>query len=742
MTYSLIRIYSCSLRAMTSSLTAVLLLAVIFASSFTMPVCLAQQSLAPRALSEKPDITSRLSAVEQVVETRRKALGIPGVALAIVKDDRVIYVKGFGVRDFERNTPVTPETLFGIASASKAFTSLAVAISADEGKLSFDDSPKKMLPFFKLRDADSDARITLRDMLSHRTGLNGTNLALSTGTMSREELIRVVGFAKPTAKLREKFQYQNLMYVAAGEAAAKANGTTWEKLIAERIFKPLGMKASNTSLARMQKLKDFSLGYDYNPETKETKYLKSINVSAIGPAGSINSNARDMAQWLRLMLGGGIFNGKRLVSEKNFNELITPHIQLAPKFSYGLGWFLGDWRGRKEIRHGGNLEGFNSMVAMLPGERFGFVMLSNVSISPLADEMRDIVFSNLLGQTESNPAATNTTQSSNLQGEVGEYSLAAAGVTIKIALADGKLTLSALNQPTVVLENVGGRRYKFAAPAPDGFFVTFRPVKNRENETELVLEQPQGSVVFSPVKTANDNAAKNLVAQISTSLNAPTIDELMRKSVEAIGGEANWRKHNSMVMEMTRDYENEGVTGETVVRQAAPNLFASNTTLFALGKKIGAVFEYFDGSAGGMTASFGSPFALTGKLLESARISADFYAPLNWKTLYRDVKIKRILKIGDEEAYAVEKIPEGGLPVIDYISAKSFLVLRRETQRTMGAGNLMIPTVENFSDYKLVDGVMMPFKVVSYNPAQGNIIAVVKSIRFNVEIPKSVFRPN
>jgi CubicO group peptidase (beta-lactamase class C family) len=742
----LIRFYPFLVHRRASFLIADLLLAAIITAPFAATVCSGQQRIAPpQALSERQDLAQRLSAIEQALETRRKALGIPGLSLVIVKDDRIVYIKGFGVRDLERKTPVTPDTQFAIASATKAFTAMAVMMSADEGKLALDDSPKKLLPFFKLRDPDADSCVTLRDLLTHQTGLNRTDLAMSTGKLSREELIRVAGFAKPTARLREKFQYQNVMYAAAGEAVAKANGTTWEKFIAGRIFKPLGMKSSNTSLLKMQKSKDFSFGYDSNPETKETKFLKSQDASIIGPAGSINSNARDMAQWLRLMLGGGVFDGKRLVSEKNFSELVTQQIQLAPKFGYGLGWFLREWRGRKEVYHGGNFEGFNSMVAMIPEDRLGFVMLGNVSISPLADEMQDIVFGNLLGQPEKsvtaaiNPAAQSA---GDLQREVGEYSLAGAALTIKVALTDGKLTLSVPNQPTVVLENVGGRRYKLAAPAPDGIFVTFRPAKSRENETELYLEQPQGSAVFSTVKSANENSLKNFLTRSSTALNLPTVEELMQKMTEAAGGEANLRRHNSMVIETTIDYENQGVNGERVVSAEAPNLIVTNTILFALGKKIGTTSEYFDGSTGGIVASFGSPFMLAGRLLENARIDADFYALLNWKTLYRKVTIKKMSKIGDEEVYVVEKTPASGHPITDYVSAKSSLVLRRETQQPMGAGDLTIPNTENFSDYKSVDGVMMPFKIVSNNPIYGIVTASVKSIRFNVEIPKSVFHPN
>ena len=153
------------------------------------------------------DYTGALAAIEKTLEEKRKELGIPGMSLAIVKDDKVIYLKGLGVKDFERNIPVTPDTRFAIGSSTKAFTAMLAVISADEGKLSLDDSPKKFLPYFTLRDQEAAAKVTMRDLLSHRSGLNRTDLAMVTGVLNREELIKVAGMAKPTAKLGEKFQY-------------------------------------------------------------------------------------------------------------------------------------------------------------------------------------------------------------------------------------------------------------------------------------------------------------------------------------------------------------------------------------------------------------------------------------------------------------------------------------------------------------------------------------------------------
>jgi CubicO group peptidase (beta-lactamase class C family) len=193
-----------------------------------------------------------LQNIEDKLEAKRKELGIPGVSLVIVKDDQVIYMKGLGYKDFEKQVPVTADTQFGIGSATKAFTALTVLMAQDEGKLSLDDSPKKYLPYFHMYDPETDKNITIRDLLSHSSGLNRTDLAMVTGKLNRAELIEVAAQAKPTAKLREKFQYQNIMFVAAGETAATVEKSPWDKLVADRIFKPLGMTNSTLSIAQME----------------------------------------------------------------------------------------------------------------------------------------------------------------------------------------------------------------------------------------------------------------------------------------------------------------------------------------------------------------------------------------------------------------------------------------------------------------------------------------------------------
>jgi CubicO group peptidase (beta-lactamase class C family) len=681
------------------------------------------------------DHTSALATIEKSLEEKRKEFGIPGMSLAIVKDDKVIYLKGLGVKDFEKNIPVTPDTRFAIGSSTKAFTAMLAVMSADEGKLSLDDSPKKFLPYFTLRDEEAAAKVTMRDLLSHRSGLNRTDLAMVTGVLNREELIRVAGMAKPTAKLGEKWQYQNIMYAAAGEAVAKAQNSTWDALIAKRIFKPLGMTNSDTSPADMQKSRDYSFGYDYNSTTKVTRRLPQRPIPAAAPAGAINSSARDMAQWVRLMLGNGVFNGKRLVSEKGFEELTRKQINIAGTVDYGLGWFLRQWNGHKIVEHGGNIDGFNAQVAFMPDQKLGFVLLTNVTASPIGAIAMNTIWQALVGT----PAATAVKYGdpvSDPKKEAGKY-LLPAGVSFDVSWKDDKLVLTVPGQPPYPLENVGARRYKLGEPAPGGFFATFRPVKDKPAETELFLEQPQGNVVLQ--KVAGDGANPPAPAATETS-SLISVDDLLAKIIAGYGGEEALRKHKSSVMMVDIDFENQGVQGKGSISSKAPNLAASDMIFTALGRKIGSVVSYFDGNGGGESMSFAPEETYSGKRLEDIKAGSDFYDVLNWKANYKTLTVKRMGKVGDEDVYILEKRSEKGTPVLDYISTKSFLLLRRDSVVVSETTGLELPQSQKFSDYRPVDGVMIPFTTVSTNIANGDIVLKITDVKWDVDIPDSVFK--
>jgi CubicO group peptidase (beta-lactamase class C family) len=811
-------------RSLNLALVAALLLSTLQAAT---PRAAAQVTAQAQATQAPSELDAKLAAIEKTIEEGRQKRGIPGLSLVIVKDDRVIYMKGLGYRDFERKVPVTPDTLFAIGSSTKAFTAMLVAMGADEGKISLDDSPKKFLPYFKLQDPDADAKITVRDLLTHSSGLNRTDLAWITGVLNREEVIRVAAQAKPTAKLREKWQYQNVMYSAAGECVAKAENSTWESLIKERIFKPLRMRGSNLNVPDTLSSPDYSFGYNYDEETKETRQLPMRDFPQVAAAGAINSNARDMAQWLRLMLGGGAFEGKRLVSENNFAELVKPQMKVGGNVYYGLGWMLREWHGHKVAEHGGNIDGFNAQVALIPDQHLGFVMLTNVSASTLPTAAMEAVWSNLVGNPDApkSEMATSDVAAVKIEDEAGSYLLAQANIRMTVAASEGKLTLSVPGQPTYTLEPVGGRRYKLAEV--EGFFVTFRPSKDDPKETEIYLEQPQGNYTLKRIKPADATTApasgasagytgplKEVIGTYDPEGEGPalevalrdgkvslvlpgqpayplvekskdvlgsaalpeaysvlvrrdasgnivgltirqpqgefafvkraaefkptiTVDEIMAKAVDALGGEMALRKHKTWRASVALNFEHQGVQGEGFIYAKAPNAAAQEVTITALGKKLGALHEYFDGAQGGEEATFYPFEPKTGKALEDARIASDFYAPLEWKRLFKTAEVKKVSKVDDEDAYVVVFTPEKGNAVTNYYSMKTFLLLRQDTTETTGPIN--IPVTEKFSDYRSVDGVTVAFTRVSNSVTMGDTVLKVREWKFDAPVPEEIF---
>ncbi len=329
----------------------------------------------------------------------------PGLAIAVVQDDRVVFAKGYGVRKLGDPTPVNEKTLFAIGSAGKAFTAAAVAMLLDEGKLKWDDPVTKYLPDFEMYDPYVTRELTVRDLLTHRSGIDRGDLLWYGSENSRDEILRRVRFIKPASSLRSVFGYQNLMYLAAGQVAARVSGKSWDEFIRQRIFAPLGMASSNTSITDLKHTDEAA-----NVATPHAKVAGKVvaipwrNIDNIAPAGAINSNVVDMAQWVRLQLGEGAYQNARLISSGAAKELHTPQtiIRAEPPLSllypeahfmaYGLGWFLSDYRGRKVVEHGGAIDGMRAQVGVIPEEKLGVVILTNLNGTPLPHALMFKVF--------------------------------------------------------------------------------------------------------------------------------------------------------------------------------------------------------------------------------------------------------------------------------------------------------------------------------------------------------------
>jgi CubicO group peptidase (beta-lactamase class C family) len=326
-------------------------------------------------------------AVDRTVQQTLRAWEVPGVAVAIVRDGEVIYLKGFGVRELGRADPVTPDTVFPIASCTKAFTTTALAMLVDEGKLSWDDPVRKHLDYFHLADPSADALVTMRDLVSHRTGLAGHELLWYRAPWSQEETVRRIGRVKLDDTFRGSFHYQTTMFTAAGLALAATAKEPWADFVRERITEPLGMKHTSFTTAA-EREPDHASPHHPGP-FGPLMVIPWYKMEVPEPAGSINSTARDLARWVRFQLGDGTWEGKRLVSAAGLAETHRPQ-NIIPlegttramnpdtfQMCYGMGWVLHDYRGHPLIEHAGAIDGFRAHLTLLPEARAGLVLLNN-----------------------------------------------------------------------------------------------------------------------------------------------------------------------------------------------------------------------------------------------------------------------------------------------------------------------------------------------------------------------------
>ena len=360
----------------------------------------------------------------------KKALAeweVPGVAIAIIKDDRIVLARGYGVRELGKPAPVDERTLFAIGSSSKAFTAASIAMLVDDGKLKWDDPATKYLLGFQLYDPYATRELTVRDLLSHRSGLERGDLLWYASSYDRDEVVRRVRFLKPTWSLRAHFGYQNIMFLAAGQIVASTANKTWDDFVRERIFIPLGMTATGTSIKALASSDDVA-----TPHAKLDDKVQPIawrNIDNIAPAGSINSNVQDMAQWVRLQLGGGVYQSKRLLSSSAVKEMQSPQTIIplegaleklyseAHFLTYGMGWFLSDYRGRKVVEHGGAIDGMRAQVGMIPEEKLGLVILTNMNGSVLPQALMYRIFDAFLGSPQRDWCADLLKTFKGLEGE-------------------------------------------------------------------------------------------------------------------------------------------------------------------------------------------------------------------------------------------------------------------------------------------------------------------------------------
>lgn len=343
--------------------------------------------------------------IDALVSDAIETFDVPGISVGVIENGKVVYAKGHGVRSLANNKPMNENTLVGIASNSKGFTCFAISLLVDEGKLNWDDKVKKYIPEFDLKDKYAANEFTIRDLVTHRSGLSlgaGDLMFFPEGNnYTIDDVIRGVAQQEPESSFRSTFQYNNNMYNIAGEVLRRVSGMTWADFIETKILQPVGMKNSKASYNRVS---DKSNIIDaHAPIAGKVTQIPHDWSELANPAGGIMSNITDMLIWAEFLMNGGVTkDGKRLISEAQMHELWTlqtpiPVVQDHPYdtnfYGYGLGWFLSDVAGTLEVTHSGGLLGTVTKFTLLPEKNIGIVVLTNqqsgAAFSAINNEIKD-----------------------------------------------------------------------------------------------------------------------------------------------------------------------------------------------------------------------------------------------------------------------------------------------------------------------------------------------------------------
>src|SRR6202521_356847 len=423
------------------------------------------------------EIADKLQGFDSYVEQVLKDWNTPGIGVGIVINDKLVFAKGYGYRDYEKKLPFTPTTLCQIASNSKLFTAVAAGMLVEEGKLSWDKPVRESVPTLQFYNDQLNDNVTLRDMLSHRTGVTRHDSIWFKADFKRKELFEKLKYLEPQQPMRESFLYNNLMFAAAGYIIELKSGKSWEQFVRERIFEPLNMSATTYSISEMVKYPDHGVPFREKRDTFELYKISYYeDTEGVAPAGAIISNIEDMSHWLIALMNNGQYNGKQVLPSKALAAAFEPAIALPNAAgqtrgwwevlnqAYGMGRWTASYRGHLIAFHGGDLPGFHSQISFMPNEHIGVILfvignhiaplynpisynvyerLLGMDQTPWTDRLLDIRLKNKKAGTEARSKAgfgrvPDTKPSHPLADYIGDYEHPAYG-TLKIGMKDNQL---------------------------------------------------------------------------------------------------------------------------------------------------------------------------------------------------------------------------------------------------------------------------------------------------------------
>ncbi|WP_062697037.1 serine hydrolase [Chryseobacterium indologenes] len=338
---------------------------------------------------------------------------VPGFSIAIVKDNKLIYCKGFGYSNIEKRQKTDENTLFAIGSTSKAFTTALLGIMESERKLSFDDNPRKYLPQLEFYNNTLNTELTIKDLICHRSGLPRHDMSWYLfPTENKDTLLSRIRYQEPFRPIRTQWHYNNFGYLIQGMIAEKITGKSWEDNIREHFFIPLEMKRSSVSIEEMKQAKNIATGYEWqNMET--TRAMEYYNIASMSPAGSINSSSAEMSRWLEIWLNKGRYKEKSILPESYVKKAVNPLFSLEDGIrdlqfpdqhlnSYGYAWRISSYKGHYRLEHGGNIDGFSANVCLFPSDNLGIVVLCNQNSSMFPALARNIASDMILHSKPTN----------------------------------------------------------------------------------------------------------------------------------------------------------------------------------------------------------------------------------------------------------------------------------------------------------------------------------------------------
>lgn len=668
--------------------------------------------------AQEDDLDLRLARLAERLEAARAEQHVAGMSIAVVTPDRVLMSRGFGRRDVQRRLPATDRTVYAIGSSTKAFAAMLVALAAADGRMDLDDPVRDHLPDFHLADPEADRQVTIRDLLSHRTGMMRNDLLWASGRASREEILARMGVAEAFAPFRKQFHYNNVQFLAAGMATESATGRPWDELLHERILEPLAMHSTSVSLEGFRAATEEATGYDWREESGAWVRLEKRDLARIAPAGAINSNVRDMGRWVRFLLGKGQLDGRRLIASAAIDEMWTSQIAIGPAMGYGLGWMLGQWEGHRLVQHGGNIDGFTALVAMLPDDGYGFVLLLNENGSPFVGKATNIVFGTLLGEFDPGGAAPTegpALTEDELAPYLGKYRFEEMKADVTAVVKDGRLALDVPGQ-TVYALRWPGEDGRWVFQLTDEIVVRFTPGD----------DGPMRSITLY-------QAGLEFVLERVTETPEPPIsleDLAALRRRGRPGGDVPGRYR----MTGTVDFVNTGIDGRATMTVDGERFVLT----LDLGD-FGRIDSGHDGRTTWAASTFEPTRHLSGDLEEQTLLSHPATIEGDWERFESIEPVERT-EFEGRPVYAVALTPKTSPKHTVYVDVETGRVLgERHAILIPGAGAMPVQVV--YDDHRPIGGLVLPHRVEMSNQFQGKVVLEFETAEEDPELAEDAFAP-